>query len=69
MPLSEVYDDTEILELEDELYLIGADDPTTYRHASNDKEWRSTMQKKMDSIERNGTWELIEPPRITKYLV
>lgn len=67
-PLSEIYDNTEVVELEEELYLMGTEEPSTYRQAANDKEWRLAMEKEMDSIERNGTWKLTEPPKEQKII-
>lgn len=67
-PLSEIYENTEVVEPEEELYLMGTEEPSSYRQAANDNEWRLAMEKEMDSIERNGTWKLSEPPEEQKVI-
>lgn len=66
--LYEVYNDSQEVELEDELYLMGTEEPNTYRQASSDKDWRLAMQQEMNSIEQNGTWKLTELPKDQKVI-
>lgn len=60
--LEDVYQETEETEIEDELFLMGVDEPNSFVHAAKDKAWRVAMQTEMDSIEKNGTWELTDLP-------
>lgn len=43
--LSDVYNDTEEIELADELIFMGVDEPNTYSQAVKDKEWKKAMKK------------------------
>lgn len=55
------------MELEDEeLYLIGLDEPANYSQAIKGNEWRRAMAIEMEAVERNGTWELTELPQDRK---
>lgn len=55
-PLSEIYNETEQIELEDEeLYLMGLDEPVNYTQAVKGSEWKKAMEIEMDAVERNGT--------------
>lgn len=50
--LTEVYANTEEIELEDdELYFAAADEPVSYKQASKDKRWREAMEKELDAVE------------------
>lgn len=60
--LSDIYDDTEEVELMDELMLIGVEEPTSFKQAANEVEWQKAMQVEIDLIERNKTWQLTELP-------
>ncbi|XP_020581382.1 uncharacterized protein LOC110025307 [Phalaenopsis equestris] len=46
----------------DELLLLTADEPTTYHEATTEEAWNKAMQKELESIEKNKTWELIDLP-------
>lgn len=37
-------------------------EPTNYKEARKDQNWHRSMEAEIDSIERNGTWTLIELP-------
>ena len=37
-------------------------DPTTFESVVKEEKWRKTMDDKIDSIERNDTWELSDLP-------
>lgn len=55
--LTEVYDDTEEIELdESELFLIRVEEPTYYRTTAKDCSWQQAMKNKIDSVEKNHTW-------------
>ncbi|KAL8145756.1 hypothetical protein AgCh_003778 [Apium graveolens] len=60
--LRDVYEDTEEIELEEELYLMGIDEPSDFNQASKRKEWRDAMDKEMQAVEKNQTWSLVELP-------
>jgi hypothetical protein len=63
--LDDIYDDTSEVELVDsdvEALLVEADEPTSYVEAAAHQEWKDAMDKEMQSIERNNTWELVKLP-------
>lgn len=60
--IADVYRDTEEVEIEDELLLMGIDEPSLYIHVVKDKAWRQAMQSELESIEKNRTWELTDLP-------
>lgn len=60
--LDDIYNNTEIVELEDELLLAGMDEPLNYDQAPRKKEWRSAMKAELEAVERNRTWTLTELP-------
>ncbi|KAL8116754.1 hypothetical protein AgCh_023059 [Apium graveolens] len=63
-PLSEVYDSTEPIEMEDaELYLMGVDEPTNFSQATQEVDSRKAMQAEMEAVERNSTWTLTTLPK------
>ena len=37
-------------------------EPETYLEAIEDKEWKEAMDAEFETIEKNGTWELVERP-------
>ncbi|KAJ0566228.1 putative RNA-directed DNA polymerase [Helianthus annuus] len=37
-------------------------DPTSYEEASKDSRWTEAMDKEIESIHKNQTWELVDPP-------
>lgn len=47
---------------DDELSLLAAEEPTTYRNAAQQKEWQGIMKLELEAIEKNKTWELTELP-------
>lgn len=60
--LSDIYDTTEVVEAEDELLLSEIEEPVTYEQAAKEKAWRVAMEKEIEAIESNKTWELMELP-------
>ena len=43
----------------------GDGEPTSYQeaiHHSNSEKWREAIQEEMDSLNKNGTWDIVEPP-------
>lgn len=61
--LSDVYDETEEIELdEDELMLAGIDEPRNYEQAVTEQGWKEAMQTEIEAIEKNNTWRLEELP-------
>lgn len=67
-PLMDVYAESQEVELEDELYLMGVVEPNTYRQAAGEKKWNVAMQQEMNSVEENGTWVLTELPKNQKMI-
>ncbi|KAG7561531.1 Zinc finger CCHC-type superfamily [Arabidopsis thaliana x Arabidopsis arenosa] len=41
---------------------VSQDDPYTYEEAAEERKWRDAMDAEIESIEKNGTWELVELP-------
>lgn len=62
IPLSEVYNETEEIDMDEELLFAGIDEPPNYEQAAKEKDWRLAMNKELESIEKNGTWELTKLP-------
>lgn len=53
--LSELYDETEEVELSDELFLMGVDEPVNYSQATKKREWREAIEREIEAIEKNQT--------------
>lgn len=66
--LEDIYDNTEEVELHDELLLVGVDEPSCYNQASKNRHWNQAMKAEIDAIERNGTWKLTELPKGQKVI-
>lgn len=60
--LADVYNESEEVEIEDELLCMGVDEPSSYKTAVKEKAWRQAMQNELDSIEKNETWKLTQLP-------
>lgn len=60
--LGDICNDTEEVELHDELILMGVDEPVCYSQAIKAKLWEQVMKTEIEAIERNGTWNLVELP-------
>lgn len=63
--LNEIYDETSEIELMDsdvEALLTESDEPTCYTEAAIHQEWVEAMDREMQSIEKNKTWELAKLP-------
>lgn len=60
--LSEIYDETEDIEIKNELLLLGVDEPLNYIQAAVEKEWEIAMKNEIEAIEKNNTWKLVELP-------
>jgi hypothetical protein len=61
--LDDIYDDTSEVELMDsdvESMLVETGEPTGYAEAAGYQEWVEAMDKEMESIEKNRTWELVK---------
>ncbi|GJV63136.1 ribonuclease H-like domain, reverse transcriptase, RNA-dependent DNA polymerase [Tanacetum coccineum] len=54
--LNDLYENTEEL-------LLVEDEPKNYKEASSDQKWIEAMKVKLDSINRNNTWELTTLPK------
>lgn len=60
--LSSVYNDKEEVVLDEKLYLVGTEEPASYKEASKDECCNRAMEAEIDSIEKNGTWKLMGLP-------
>lgn len=60
--LNEVYDETEEVTLDEELYLMGVEEPSNFKQAAKDINWKKAMRQELDAIEANKTWELVTLP-------
>jgi len=45
-----------------QLHLTHAGEPTTHAEAHGDPAWRKAMETELESVEKNRTWELVDPP-------
>lgn len=65
--LSEEEDDVQQLAMEmQQLAMFASNDPTTFEETAKSSTWREAMDREIQAIERNGTWELTELPRGAK---
>lgn len=60
--LNDVYNESEQVTLDEELYLMGIDEPANFREAAIDNNWKKAMKQEIESIEENKTWELTTLP-------
>lgn len=60
--IDEVYNESEEVFLDDDMLLLGVEEPTNYKHALADPAWTQAMKSEIESIERNNTWNLVELP-------
>lgn len=60
--LAEIYDETEIVELIDELMLLKIEGPNNFKEAMEEKVWEDAMAQEFDAIEKNNTWILTDLP-------
>lgn len=54
--LTDIYENTEEVELDEELLFLGIEKPATYNQAAKERAWKDAMQCEIDAIERNHTW-------------
>lgn len=54
-PLVDMYNESEPVELDEELMVMGVEEPQNYEQAVKKKYWRLAMQRELESIEKNGT--------------
>lgn len=54
--------------MDDELHLMGIDEPRNYKEATKEYHWRQAMVSEMKSIEQNHTWELTVLPKDRKVI-
>lgn len=57
-----MYNETEEVQLDEGLYLMGIEEPINFTQAVKDQNWKIAMDKEMQSIEENKTWKLSELP-------
>jgi hypothetical protein len=44
----------------EEVYVVSSDEPTSFIEAERSPSWRKAMMEEMGSIEKNGTWSLVD---------
>ena len=45
-----------------QLHLTYGGEPTAHAEAQGDPAWRKAMEIELESVEKNRTWELVDPP-------
>jgi hypothetical protein len=64
--LNDIYDHTDVVELQydsdGEALLAELEEPAKYVEAAGKPDWEEAMDKEIESIEKNGTWELSKLP-------
>lgn len=60
--LADIYANTTETELEDELLLMGIDEPICVEQAIKNPVWKAAMDQEIDAIEKNQTWQLVDLP-------
>lgn len=61
--LSDIYNDTEEIDISDEeLLLIGIEEPRSFEEAKTNEEWNKAMRTELEAIEKNKTWVLTDLP-------
>ena len=60
--VSDIYENTKEIKLEEELLFLGVEEPTTYNQAVKERSWKDAMQTEIEAIKRNNTWSLVELP-------
>lgn len=58
--VSEIYDVTEEVEIEDELMIMSINEVGNYIQVVKQKEWKFSIQNEINLIEKKGTWRLTE---------
>ena len=58
----DIYNDTKEVITEEELHLMEVEEPMNYQEASKNQNWNRAMEAELESIKRNGTWNLMELP-------
>lgn len=61
--LQEIYNETREVDEEVGLCFLSMEEPTRYEEAVGDENWRRAMESEVDSIQKNGTWELSDLPK------
>ena len=63
--LNDIYEDTVELQPHEyeHLYFCGVEEPATFEEANTNENWRLAMAEEINSIKRNGTWELSDMPQ------
>lgn len=55
--LNDIYAESEQVNLEeDELMVMGVNEPANFDQAAKGSEWRKAMKLEMEVVEKNGTW-------------
>jgi Reverse transcriptase (RNA-dependent DNA polymerase) len=58
-----LYDTTVSIELKYlGMCLLGKEEPTNFKEAKTDSQWRKAMVEEISSIQKNGTWQLVSLP-------
>lgn len=60
--LNDIYNETEEIEITDELLWIGVEEPTTYEQAKESEHWKEAMRVEIEQIKKNKTWMFTDLP-------
>lgn len=60
--LNDVYADSEEVFLDEDMLLLGMEEPANYKQALTDPAWTAAMKTEIEAIEHNNTWNLVELP-------
>lgn len=61
--LNEIYDETEEIEIDEEMLMLSEEEPSSYSPDAKEKEWRDAMDTELNSIEKNNIWVLTDLPQ------
>lgn len=53
--LEELYNETEVMDMLDELMLLKVEEPVAYTEAAKEQEWRDAMNLEFETIVKNNT--------------
>lgn len=60
--MSDVYNETQQIEIEDDMLLLSMEELITYAQATHEKVWRVVINREMSSNIKNNTWVVTDLP-------
>ena len=60
--MNELYNETEVIDMIDELMLLKVEEPVCYAEAVKEREWQNAIKLEVEAIEKNNTWSLTDLP-------